>query len=145
MSIPSLGIENICIEGVGSGTKAAGQLDDPVDIWKFGWFKRSPAPGVDGQGVYTCHSGYSQYQALCDKLPSLAKNAEIIVENSTGKKFTYKVVEIKTTARESVDMDEFQSVPSGHKQGVSLMTCVGDWDAAANTLADRLTIRAAAK
>lgn len=145
MSIPAIGIENTCIENVGSSKKEVGQLDDPEDIWRFGWFKRSASPGVDGQGVYTCHSGYREYQALCDELPNLAEGAEIIVENSAGKKFSYEVVETRTTAREAVDMAEFQSVPSGYTQGISLMTCVGEWDSYYDTMQDRLTVRAVLK
>jgi hypothetical protein len=145
MSIPALDIVNVCIEFVGSGKRAAGQLDDPADTWKFGWFKRSAAPGVDGQGVYTCHSGYGDRQSLCDNLSALSDGAEIILENARGKKFTYQIVEIKITPLQDVDMAEFQSVPAGHSQGISLMTCIGDWDNQLDTMKDRLTVRAVIK
>lgn len=142
VSIPAASIENACVESVGSGQEAAGQLDDPEDLWHFGWFKASPAPSTDGQGVYTCHSGYGGVPALCDGLTNLSIGAEIIVENSAGKKFHYEVVETKIIAREAVDMAEFQSVPEDSAQGFSLMTCVGAWDSQNNTMRERLIVRA---
>jgi sortase (surface protein transpeptidase) len=142
ISIPSVDIHNVCIEEVSVGRKARGQLDDPVDIWQFGWYIGSPAPGTEGQSVFTCHSGYPPVRAICDNLVNLPENAYIVVEISTGQKFTYQVVEIKTLSRNAVDMTEFQSVPSGHTEGLSLMTCTGALDTTGETMVDRLTVRA---
>jgi sortase (surface protein transpeptidase) len=148
MSVPAFGLENICVESVGSGQKSAGQLDDPENLWNFGWFKGSPAPGVKGEGIYTCHSGReagTRKTLLCNELVELKNDDEIIVEVASGKKFTYLVREVKVVPYREVDMVEFQNTIPGYEQGLSLMSCTGTWMVAENTYDHRLTVRAVLK
>ncbi|MDR2671772.1 MAG: class F sortase [Coriobacteriales bacterium] len=141
ISIPVIGIENIGIESVGVGRQGPGILDDPVDFWKFGWYKASPSPGIAGQGVYTAHTG-SGVSAIGDGLIDLVIDDVIIIENSGGRKFHYRVIETKIVPREEVDMAEFQAVYPGYEQGLSIMTCTGPWDEQYGSSADRLLIKA---
>jgi hypothetical protein len=132
ISISAAKVANACIEHTYVGEKAPGQLDDPKNKWNFGWFRASALPGAKGAGVYTCHDGNGNLQniipAICNSLNKLKIGDQIIVENSAGQKFTYKVVHAISTPVKQVNMQQFQSVYNNAARGLSIMACDGRYD-----------------
>jgi LPXTG-site transpeptidase (sortase) family protein len=143
ISIPAAGIENACLEMVGVKEDAPDQLGDPSDVMAMGYYIGSERPGDSGVGVYICHRSFATTVALCNDLPTVQAGDAIVLENAEGVKFNYKITEVETVARQSVDMADFLTqVSRAAEQGVNLVTCVGSWDAANQTGTHRLIVKA---
>lgn len=141
VTISHIGIENVCIEPVGVGKD--GTLGDPNDFSMMGWYTNSAVPTNVGAGLYTCHKSFSsvpEKRALCDQLDEVVEGAEIIVEISSGQKFTYYVDQVKTSLLSEVNMAEFQDVFGEASHGINLMTCAGNWDTKIGDATHRLMV-----
>ena len=146
VTISEIGIENVCIEPIGA--EKDGTLGDPDNFMMMGWYKNSVTPLVEGAGLYACHNSFSsnpEKRALCDRLSEITNDGEIIIEVSSGQKFTYDVNKIKTVLLAEVDMAEFQEVSSEGDYGISLMSCAGSWDTKIGDATHRLLVWATRK
>lgn len=149
ISVPALGVDRARVVNIGliSGTK---QLDSPISIFDAGWYTKSSKPGTnEGALLIDGHNGGPSKGGIFDKLSGLSTGSEIIVERGDGQKFTYKVVSNKQlTLAEANDKSNpdgmstmLESAESG-KQGLNIITCVGNWVAAQNTFDQRVMLRA---
>ncbi|MBP9489223.1 class F sortase [Candidatus Saccharibacteria bacterium] len=149
ISIPALGVDRARVVSIGliSGSK---QLDSPISIFDAGWYTKSAKPGTnDGALLLDGHNGGPSKGGIFDKLGDLTEGSEIIVERGDGQKFTYKVVSNKQlTLVEANDKSNpdgmstmLESAESG-KQGLNIITCVGNWVAEQNTFDQRVMLRA---
>lgn len=152
LSIPSLKISNARVVQIGT-IKNTGQLDSPKSIYDAGWYTKSGLPGA-GKGAVLIdgHNGGPTKGGIFENLGSLSKGSEIIIERGDGQRITYQVADNREM---SVDDINNESNPLGmktmlnsmdpKKEGLNMITCVGDWDYAKNTFNKRVMLRAVRK
>jgi hypothetical protein len=145
LTIAGADIKNAPVEQL--DTKAGtNQFDDPHDPMHAGWYIRSAKPGQSGAGLYDCHSSFSSViGGLCTDLGLLQIGDEIKIERGDGKKFSYIVVEKEEVAASQIDMKKMLQVANGSEQGISIITCSGEYISATGDATHRLTIRAVLK
>ena len=152
LSIPSLKISNARVVQIGT-IKDTGQLDSPKSIYDAGWYTKSGLPGA-GKGAVLIdgHNGGPTKGGIFEKLGSLSKGSEIIIERGDGQRITYQVADNREMSVEDINNE---SNPLGmktmlnsidpKKEGLNMITCVGDWDYSKNTFNKRVMLRAVRK
>ena len=152
LSIPSLKISNARIVQIGT-IKNTGQLDSPKSIYDAGWYTKSGLPGA-GKGAVLIdgHNGGPTKGGIFENLGSLSKGSEIIIERGDGQRITYQVADNREMSVEDINNE---STPLGmktmlnsmdpKKEGLNMITCVGDWDYSKNTFNKRVMLRAVRK
>ena len=134
LTIPRLGID-AAVEKV--GLTPDGTMGVPTSPETVAWFKLGPRPGDKGSAVIDGHSGYRSGAAVFDDLPSLRKGDLLFVEDATGVQVRFVVRRTRTYDRDANASDVFGRNDGRH---LNLVTCTGDWDAAAGTHAQRLVV-----
>lgn len=152
LSIPSLKISNARIVQLGL-IKNTNQLDSPISIHDAGWYVKSALPGSSkGALLMDGHNGGPTKGGIFENLGNLSKGSDIIVERGDGQKITY---EVRDNREMSVNEINDENNPLGMrtmldsidplKEGLNIITCVGDWDYSKNTFNKRVMLRAVRK
>ena len=149
LSIPSLKISNARVVQIGT-IKNTGQLDSPKSIYDAGWYTKSGLPGA-GKGAVLIdgHNGGPTKGGIFENLGSLSKGSEIIIERGDGQRITYQVADNREMSVEDINnesnplgMKTMLNSMDPKKEGLNMITCVGDWDYAKNTFNKRVMLRA---
>ena len=152
LSIPSLKISNARVVQIGT-IKDTGQLDSPKSIYDAGWYTKSGLPGV-GKGAVLIdgHNGGPTKGGVFENLGSLSKGSEIIIERGDGQRITYQVADNREMSVEDINnesnplgMKTMLNSMDPKKEGLNMITCVGDWDYSKNTFNKRVMLRAVRK
>ncbi len=147
LSIPSLGIDKVRILSVGLTSNK--MLDTPKNISDTAWYDKSATPG-SGHGaiVINGHNGGITRDGVFAKLAGLKNDDEIIIERGDGKKFSYYVKSNETMSLEKANTtgmrDMMQSIDQT-KEGLSLITCAGNWVPRDKVFDKRVMVRAVAE
>ena len=152
LSIPNLKISNARVVQLGL-IKNTNQLDSPISIHDAGWYMKSALPGNSkGALLIDGHNGGPTKGGIFENLGNLSKGSDIIVERGDGQKITYEVKDVREMTVDEINdennkfgmstmLDSFE--PS--KEGLNIITCVGDWDYSKNTFNKRVMLRAVRK
>ena len=152
LSIPSLKISNARVVQIGT-IKDTGQLDSPKSIYDAGWYTKSGLPGA-GKGAVLIdgHNGGPTKGGVFENLGSLSKGSEIIIERGDGQRITYQVADNREMSVEDINnesnplgMKTMLNSMDPKKEGLNMITCVGDWDYSKNTFNKRVMLRAVRK
>lgn len=152
LSIPSLKISNARVVQIGT-IKNTGQLDSPKSIYDAGWYTKSGLPGA-GKGAVLIdgHNGGPTKGGIFENLGSLSKGSEIIIERGDGQRITYQVADNREMSVEDINnesnplgMKTMLNSMDPKKEGLNMITCVGDWDYSKNTFNKRVMLRAVRK
>ena len=152
LSIPSLKISNARVVQIGT-IKNTGQLDSPKSIYDAGWYTKSGLPGA-GKGAVLIdgHNGGPTKGGIFENLGSLSMGSEIIIERGDGQRITYQVADNREMSVEDINnesnplgMKTMLNSMDPKKEGLNMITCVGDWDYAKNTFNKRVMLRAVRK
>lgn len=145
LSIPSLGIEQARVFGVGIDKKT-GALDVPKNLSDTAWYTASATPGSGGAILVDGHNGGITRDGVFAKLSTLKVGDSIELERGDGKRFRYEVRENK-----SVPLDEanasgmkrmMESIEPG-KETLNIITCDGRWVPRLKQFDHRIMLRAA--
>ena len=152
LSIPSLKISNARVVQIGT-IKNTGQLDSPKSIYDAGWYTKSGLPGA-GKGAVLIdgHNGGPTKGGIFENLGRLSKGSEIIIERGDGQRITYQVADNREMSVEDINnesnplgMKTMLNSMDPKKEGLNMITCVGDWDYSKNTFNKRVMLRAVRK
>ena len=152
LSIPSLKISNARVVQIGT-IENTGQLDSPKSIYDAGWYTKSGLPGA-GKGAVLIdgHNGGPTKGGIFENLGSLSKGSEIIIERGDGQRITYQVADNREMSVEDINnesnplgMKTMLNSMDPKKEGLNMITCVGDWDYSKNTFNKRVMLRAVRK
>ena len=152
LSIPSLKISNARVVQIGT-IKNTGQLDSPKSIYDAGWYTKSGLPGA-GKGAVLIdgHNGGPTKGGIFENLGSLSMGSEIIIERGDGQRITYQVADNREMSVEDINnesnplgMKTMLNSMDPKKEGLNMITCVGDWDYSKNTFNKRVMLRAVRK
>ena len=152
LSIPSLKISNARVVQIGT-IKNTGQLDSPKSIYDAGCYTKSGLPGA-GKGAVLIdgHNGGPTKGGIFENLGSLSMGSEIIIERGDGQRITYQVADNREMSVEDINnesnplgMKTMLNSMDPKKEGLNMITCVGDWDYSKNTFNKRVMLRAVRK
>lgn len=144
ISIPKLGISKVRVQKV--GLTANNLIDVPKNIHDTAWFDKSVTPGSGyGAVLIDGHNGGVTKDGVFAKLGTLENGDTITVERGDGKKFTYEVRENKSMtldeANETGMKNMMKSFEEG-EEGLSLITCDGNWVPRIQQFDRRIMLRA---
>lgn len=138
ITIESIGVR-ACIERV--GVDQNNQVAVPTNIHTAGWFERSAIPGEAGVSLIDGHVLGRYADAVFAKLGTIEAGAVISVELGDGTVRDFEVFSMKTYS-----LEEAQGVYLEKADGVSnqltLITCGGQYNNAANTYDKRVIVQA---
>jgi sortase (surface protein transpeptidase) len=149
ISIPDLGIQNARVVGIGL-VKNTSQLDAPISIHDAGWYTASVKPGAGtGALLMDGHNGGPNYGGIFEKLGNLKAGAKIIIERGDGQKITYEVRDNRQMTVDEINNADnkwgmstmLNSIEAG-KEGLNIITCVGQWLQDSQTFNSRVMLRA---
>ncbi len=146
VSIPSLGITKARVVTV--GLTADNLLDTPKNINDTAWFDKSAKPG-SGRGavVIDGHNGGMTKNGVFVKLSELKQGDEIILERGDGQKISYLVETNETmslTEANTTGMQNMMKSIDPSREGLSLITCAGNWVPRDKIFDKRVMVRAVA-
>jgi LPXTG-site transpeptidase (sortase) family protein len=124
IEIPAIGVK---ARVMSVGVTSSGNVASPTNVNDTAWYDGSAKPGQDGEVFINGHTGFG-VSAVFNNLPKLKAGDQITIEMGDGTKYNYKVTEVAVNKVSDVDMNKVLSVPSGAKQGLSLMTCTGTYN-----------------
>jgi len=137
ITIPSINVD-APIEYV--GLTKDGAMDTPKKPMSVGWFYPGTYPGENGSSVLAGHRSWKGgVPAVFDNLDDIRKGDKIYIENNKGQTITFLVRETRIYDKNANADDVFTSSSGVH---LNLITCVGYWDSATNSSADRLIVYA---
>jgi LPXTG-site transpeptidase (sortase) family protein len=136
--IPALGID----AGVAAlGVADDGEMEVPKDARTVAWYEYGPSPGQDGSAVLAAHVDYNGARGIFFDLARLAAGDEVVVELVGGRTRRFTVEEQASVAKEVLPIDELfrrEGAPT-----LTLITCGGEFDAAARSYRSNVVVRAA--
>lgn len=144
ISIPTLDIEKVRVMNL--GLINGKQLDAPKNINDVGWYNSSAMPG-DGVGAVLIdgHNGGITRDGVFAKLYTLKVGDEIMIERGDGEKLTYRVAENESMTLDEANktgMKKLQYSAEPDKEGLSLITCDGNWVPKDQVFDRRIMLRA---
>ncbi len=143
LSIDKLGISNARVLSV--GVTAAGALATPANIFDVGWYNASGKPGEGRVMIIDGHNGGPHVYGVFKRLPELVVGDIIKIERGDGAVFSYEVVENTTVSLDDANtyMNTSARRPAVNgKEGLTLITCTGEWSQAQKTYLSRQFVRA---
>lgn len=145
LSIAKLGINNARI--LNMGVLSSGELDTPYNIFDVGWYNGSGTPGSGGTLLIDGHNGGPNIVGVFKYLNKLEKGDEIVVQRGDGALFTYSVVENNEIPLDSSDDYMHTAMVSAQPgtEGLTLISCVGEWSQVRQTYLSRQFVRAILK
>jgi LPXTG-site transpeptidase (sortase) family protein len=146
LSIPSLGIDKVRVVSV--GLTKTNMLDTPKNINDTAWFDKSAKPGSGtGAVVIDGHNGGITKDGVFAKLSDVTKGDEIIIERGDGEKITYTVEINETMSLQQANTTGMKNMMVStdlSKEGLSLITCAGNWVPRDKVFDKRVMVRATA-
>lgn len=136
VTIPSLGLNQDLIElNVVGGT-----LQVPSDYDDIGWWRDGPSPGAQGSAVLVGHVDSPTGPAVFYRLSAIQIGDLVTIRRADGTKATFRVREATLYPRRSFPSS---SVYRQHgRPTLTLVTCGGTYDAAAEQYTDNLVVTA---
>ncbi len=144
ISIPTLGIAKTRVMKV--DVNSSGELDTPMNINDAAWYDKSATPGLGyGAVMIDAHNGGYSKNGVFAKLDTLKTGDTITVERGDGKKFTYAVVSNQTVTLDEANksgMKQLMQSADEDKEGLSLITCAGNYVPRLQQFDHRVMVRA---
>ncbi|MFD4421083.1 sortase domain-bontaining protein [Agromyces sp. NPDC058484] len=136
--IPELAV-NTELEAL--ATDPAGELQAPVDYGRAGWYAAGVVPGRVGPAIIAGHVDSAVGPAVFARLGELDVGTRVLVTLSTGQVLEFEVYEIGQAVKTRFPSSEvYGSVPTAE---LRIITCAGQFDAAAGGYTDNLILYAA--
>ena len=136
LEIPSIDVK-ADVESVGLDSQD--RMDVPKKAMDVGWYDLGVKPGQVGNSVIDGHLDMvTGAPAVFWNLSKLQDGNQIIVTDSSGRKYTYSITDEK-----SYDWDKFplQQVFGPRDQAnLDLITCQGVWDQASHNYSQRIVV-----
>ena len=136
--IPALGVD---APVTALGVAANGEMDVPRDAHTIAWYEYGPSPGHDGSAVLAAHVDYNGVRGVFFDLAHLDTGDRVTVELTGGRTRTFTVQERASIDKEVLPIDELfrrDGPPT-----LTLITCGGEFDAAARSYRSNVVVRAA--
>lgn len=134
LKIPRLGIDASVVP---VGITSDGVMESPEGPDDTGWYEPGVRPGEQGSAVIAGHSGYRTGPAVFDDLGEVREGDEILIVGEDGSVLIFRVRETRTYEPYARVPEVFTRDDGRH---LNLVTCTGQFDAAAGTHSERLVV-----
>ena len=138
ITIESIGVDG-CIERVGVDQNKLVAV--PTNIHLAGWYEESVLPGEVGVSLIDGHVLGRYNDAIFAKLGTVTPGAVISIEFGDGSSKKFEIFSLNTYDLEKAQ-SEFLKQAQGVEKQLTLITCGGDFDRAAQTYNKRVIIQA---
>ena len=144
ITISKIGITKTRIFPVGLAKD--GTVDVPKNIYDTAWYTGSSTPGSgNGAVLIDAHNGGYSKDGIFANLSKLVIGDIVTIERGDGKLITYKVVSSVVMSLDEANShgvkDMMASAEAG-KEGLSLITCAGNYQAQTKQFDKRVMVRA---
>lgn len=123
------------------GVRDDGQMDVPLYVSEVGWYEFGPAPGAEaGSAVLSAHVDSELGAAPMAALFDVEPGAVVEVTTESGAVLEFRVAQVEQLGKAQLPLDELFA-----RDGppvLRLVTCAGDFDAAAGAYEDNLIVTA---
>jgi len=144
ISIPSIGVTKSRVLSVGENE--FGNLETPYNLNDTAWYNKSATPGTGyGAVMIDGHNGGYSKDGIFAKLSTIQTGALITIERGDGKTFSYKVVSNQTMSLDEANKTGMQTMTQSadpNKEGLSLITCAGNYVPKLGQFDKRVMVRA---
>lgn len=136
--VPSVDLE---LGVVPVGVREDGQMDVPDLVSEVGWYRFGPAPGADaGSAVLAAHVDSDIGAAPMAAVLQAAEGDPIEIATASGATLAYRITSIEQISKDELRLDALFARDGEHV--VRLVTCGGEWDAAAGAYEDNIVVTA---
>jgi hypothetical protein len=142
LSIAKLGIDRARVIEIGVNNE--GRLQTPISIFDVGWYRTSGKPGEGKLILLDGHNGGPTKEGVFKHLPNLTTGDIITIERGDGKFFRYSVVSNEEVPLSEADskMNQMMTSAVPGREGLSIISCTGDWSQVQQTYLSRQFLRA---
>ena len=139
VEIPAIDVSSTLVD---LGLNPDNSLEVPADYAKAGWYTGGAYPGDSGgpPALIVGHVDNKEGPAVFYELNQLVVGDEIMVERSDGTTAVFVVYDARQYPKNSLPTDEIYSDRDGSE--LVLITCTGDFDAAAGSYLDNYVVTA---
>lgn len=138
LRIPALGVD---APVRAFGVAPSGEMDVPADAATVAWYEHGPGPGQPGSAVLAAHVDHDGQRGVFFDLANVAAGSEVVVQLASGRARRFVVGERASIAKVALPIDELF-----RRDGdavLTLITCGGEFDAAARSYRSNVVVRAA--
>ncbi|MGM1028427.1 MAG: class F sortase [Actinomycetota bacterium] len=136
--VPSVGLE---LGVVPVGVREDGQMDVPDLVSELGWYRFGPAPGADaGSAVLAAHVDSDIGAAPMASVLRAVEGDPVEIATASGALLDYRITSIEQVSKDELRLDALFARDGEHV--VRLVTCGGEWDAAAGAYEDNIVVTA---
>lgn len=122
------------------GVTPTGEMATSPSLQRIAWYKDGTKPGAPGSAVFAGHYGGPQEVGIFRTIDKLTVGDTFEVRSKSGSSTKYKVYKSATFLVKDVPLQELFNKNDGSY--INLVTCVGNWDSAANSYDKRLIVYA---
>lgn len=135
LRIPSIGVDTGVID---LGLQPDGTMDVPADGSTAGWYTHSPTPGELGPAVLAAHVDWKGDRGVFYDLRRSRPGDPVEVERADGSTARFAVRRVERYPKDAFPTAEvYGDVDSAQ---LRLITCGGEFDAAANSYRDNIVV-----
>lgn len=136
--VPSVGLE---LGVVPVGVRDDGQMDVPDLVSELGWYRYGPAPGADaGSAVLAAHFDSDIGAAPMASVLRASTGDAVEVSTTSGEVLRFRITSIEQISKAELPLASLFARDGAH--AMRLVTCGGDWDAAAGAYQDNIVVTA---
>jgi hypothetical protein len=135
VQIPSIGVDSDLMD---LGLQADGTLEVPATGFPAGWFTGAPTPGERGPAVIAGHVDWGGSPGVFYDLRDVVVGAEVTVLREDGGTAVFRVVEVGQYSKDAFPTAAVYG--DLEHAGLRLITCGGDFDAAAHSYEDNTVV-----
>ncbi|SDS38394.1 class F sortase [Agrococcus carbonis] len=136
--VPSV---DLALEVVPVGVRDDGQMDVPELVGELGWYRYGPAPGADaGSAVLAAHVDSDIGAAPMAAVLGAEAGDPVEVTTASGEVLRFRITSVEQIAKAELPLASLFARDGEHV--VRLVTCGGEWDAAAGAYEDNIVVTA---
>ncbi len=136
--VPSVGIG---LDVVPVGVRDDGQMDVPELVREVGWYRFGPEPGAEeGSSVLAAHVDSDRGRAPMAELLSAEAGEVVEIETASGRLLGFRITAVEQFSKDELPLDAIFARDGEHV--LRLITCGGEWDAAAGAYEDNIVVTA---
>lgn len=136
--VPSVGLE---LGVVAVGVRDDGQMDVPELVTELGWYRYGPEPGADaGSAVLAAHVDSDIGAAPMASVLRASAGDSVEVTTVSGAVLRFRITGIAQISKAELPLESLFARDGAHT--IQLVTCGGEWDAAAGAYEDNIVVTA---
>ncbi len=136
--VPSVGLE---LGVVPVGVREDGEMDVPDLVREVGWYRFGAAPGADeGSAVLAAHVDSDVGTAPMASVLRASEGDAVEITTAAGVELRYRITSIEQVSKDELRLDALFARDGDPV--VRLVTCGGEWDAAAGAYEDNIVVTA---